>query len=166
MLQPFVKLEQAFIYKMVELKKFYLVSQSYTRHLDHSAEIKKQGILLSDYDDPGLAKIHLNAVSHDKYSALLDLRKPAHLAKLQEMMSGDMYELYWCVVYDSNQLKRRLDTSYKGRIRSWIEKNTSWRIAGSDGVQTQFEVRFGELFLIIKWKKLKASLKFEEVERL
>ena len=73
MMQPFIKLQQPFLDKLVALQKNYLVTQSYNRHHDHFSEHNKQGILLSDYDDAGLAAIHLNAVSHDKYAAILDL---------------------------------------------------------------------------------------------
>lgn len=166
MLQPFIKLQQAFIDKLMSLQKVYLVTQSYNRHHDHFSDQHKKGILLSDYDDAGLANIHLNAVSHDKYAALLDLRKPAHYQKIQDMMKGEDYELYWCIVKSAAELKLRLDAGYKGKIRTWVEKNTSWNIKGSDRVLTQFEVRFGELFLILKWRSQKASLNFEEIERL
>ncbi len=56
------------------MKKFYLVSQTYTRGFDHFTEEHKADILVTDYDDPGLAKIHFNAVPHDKYAAIIDLR--------------------------------------------------------------------------------------------
>lgn len=166
MLQPFIQLQQPFIDKMIALQKFYLVAQSYNRHHDHFSEHNTQGILLSDYDDVGLATIHLNAVSHDKYAAMLDLRKPAHFKKLQSMMNGQEYDVYWCIVKSAAELKMRLDAGYKGKIRSWVDKNTSWNIKASDKVLTQFEVRFGELFLILKWGTQKASLNFEEIERM
>ncbi len=166
MLQPFLKLEQLFIDKLVVLKKFYLVSQSYNRHQDHFNEHNKPGILLSDYDDAGLAKIHQNAVNHDAYAAILDLRKPAHYQKLQTMMKEEQYELYWCMVKSAAALKKQLDAGYKAKIRIWVERNTTWNIKASDQVLTQFEVRFGELFLILKWRTQKASLKFEEIESL
>lgn len=166
MLQPFIKLEQSFIDKLIELKKFYLVSQSYNRHHDHFKENYRPGILLSDYDDEGLAKIHLNAVSHDHFAAILDLRKPAHYNKLQAMMQGDTYELYWCTVKSAAELRKKMEANYKGKIRIWVEQNSTWNIKASDQVLTQFEVRFGELFLILKWRTQRASLKFEEVERL
>lgn len=166
MLQPFLKMQPAFIDKMVALQKVYLVTQSYNRHFDHFNEQHRPGILMSDYDDAGLAKIHLNAISHDPYAAILDLRKPAHYQKVLSMMNGDQYELYWCIVKSAAELKMRLDAGYKGKIRSWVEQNTSWNIKASDRVLTQFEVRFGELFLILKWRTQKASLNFEAIESL
>ena len=166
MLQPFLPLQQIFIDKLLQLKKHYVVTQAYYRNFDHFNEQKKQGILISDYDDPGLAKIHLNAVSHDKYAALLDLRRKAHYDKLVEMIEGETYDMYWCIVKSADELKKRLDAGYKGKIRTWIQKNTHWNIAASDKLNTQFEVRFGELFLILKWRTQRASLKFEEIERL
>lgn len=165
MLQPFIKLEQPFIDKMISLKKFFLVAQSYNRHHDHFSDNNRQGLLLSDYDDAGLATIHYNAVSYDRYAAILDLRKAAHYKKLQEMMQGEEYALFWCIVKSAEELNKRLDAGYKSKIRRWVEKNTSWNIKASDRVLTQFEVRFGELFLILKWRTQKASLNFEEIER-
>lgn len=166
MLQPFLKMEQVYLDRLVELKKRYIVTQSYNRHFDHFTEEHLPGLLLSDYEDAGLAKIHLNAVSHDKLSALLDLSKTSHYRKVQELMWGEKYEVYWCIVKSAAALKKRLDAGYKAKIRKWIEKNTTWNIKASDSVSTQFEVRFGELFLILKWRTQKASLKFDDIETL
>ena len=151
--------------RLISLKKIYLVSQTYHRGHDHFDEEQRINILLSDYENPGQANMHLNAIKNDRYAVILDLSKPAHLKKLQNMMDGNEYQLYWSVITSSEDLKKRLDTSYKMKLRKFIDEKTSWRIPGGEKISSHFEITFGELFLILKWRTQKVRLKFEEIER-
>jgi hypothetical protein len=109
--------------------------------------------------------MHLNAVKHDPYAAIIDLSKPAHLQKINSMMAGDTYQMYWAVISNTTELKNRLNSSYKLKLRRYIEKNTNWRIASGESLNCQFEISFGELFLIIRWKTHRVKLTFGEIER-
>lgn len=170
MLQPFFKLEpsfaESFLEKMLSLKKIYFVSQGYKRGFNHLAEIHKEDILLTDYADEGLAKIHLNAVKADKYAAIINLTKPVHFKKIREMITGEVYDVYRSAVPNLKELEKRLDNGYKIKLRRYIETQTNWRIPQGESVQSQFEVRFGELFLNLKWRTQRVRLKFEDIERM
>src|ERR1700761_8289999 len=108
MLQPFEIFTPLYIKRLRELKKRYLVSQYYKRGLDHFSN-GKAPLLLSDYDDLGLAKVHLNAVRNDKFAAILDLENEKHLAKLNEMLTeASSYRLYWAVVKSAKDLQLRV----------------------------------------------------------
>lgn len=165
MLQPFVKFEKLYLNKLISLKKNYLVSQSYNRGYNHLEEIHKTDILLTDYDDLGQANMHLNAITKDKYAAIIDLTKPKHLQRIQDMMDVSDYQLYWAVIKSADELKKKLDASFKLKLRKYIDSKTTWRIPPEETVNSQFEVTFGELFLILKWRSQKVRLKFEEIER-
>jgi hypothetical protein len=165
MLQPFVPLRKIFVDKLISLQKYYLVSQSYQRHFDHFEETYKPGILFTDYDAAGHANMHLNTVKHDPYAAILDLRNQNHYQKIITLIEEDKYRLFWAVVAKADDLKKRLDAGYKEKIRSWIQKNTIWKIGGSDQVTTACEVRWGELFLVLRWRTEQVSIKFEEIEK-
>ena len=148
------------------MNKKFLVSQSYSRGYDHFDDIHRVDILVTDYDDLNYAKVHYNAVKNDKYASIIYLDRPEHLNKLEEMISGDKYAVYWSVVKSSEDLKKRLDDHYSENVKRYIEKNTTWRIKSGSTIHPRFEVIFGELFLIIKYNSQTLRVKFEEIERI
>lgn len=166
MLQPFEKFDPSYIVRLVAMKKIYLVSQTYSRAFNHCADVFKIDILLTDYDDPGLAKIHLNAVKHDKYSAMIDLTNEKHKEKIKSMLKpASNYALYWCVVKDLKQMQERLNHRYKDNMRRYIAKATNWRIGADEKITASFEVTFGELFITLKRGSQTLRVKFEEIEK-
>ena len=165
MLQPFVMFREVCLDRLILLKKIYLVSQTYERGNDHFEEVQKRSILLSDYDNLGQANMHLNAIKNDRYAAIIDLSKSAHLEKLSTMMNGEQYKIYWAVIKSKEDIQKRLDTAYKTRLRKYIDAKTTWNISSGEKLTSQFEVTFGEIFLILKWRSQKVRLKFEEIER-
>src|SRR3954469_21598779 len=108
MVQPFERFKSIYIDRLIQMKKFYLVSQTYTRGFGHYDEHNKTNILVTDYDDPGLAKIHFNAVLHDKFAAVIDLRNEKHKGKIMEMLEpNSTYTLYWSIVKDAKEMEQR-----------------------------------------------------------
>jgi len=166
MLQPFEIFKPSLIHRLIELSKGYLVSQTYTRGEDHFADEKKTCILLSDYNDLGLAKVHLNAVKNDKYSAILNLEKPEHNKKLTEMTSPDSkYRLFWATVTSRKELEEKINAGYKVQMRKYIEQHTNWRIDRNTTFKPTIQVTFGELFIILKFGSQTLRIKFEEIEK-
>lgn len=166
MLQPFESFKYIYLQKLKQLKRHYLVSQTYKRAVDHFSDELKTDILLSDYSDPGQAKIHLNAVKADKYAALLDLEKPDHMSKLQEMMQeGSKYRLFWAVVRSASDLEKAVNAKYKDHMRRYITVNTNWRIRGDDTIHPSLQISFGELFIVLKYGSQRLRVKFEEIEK-
>ena len=166
MLQPFEKFLYSYTERLITLKKVYLVSQSYPRGYDHLADVQKVNLLLTDYDDLGLAKIHLNAVKHDKYAALIDLTNEKHREKIKSMLEpSSNYELFWSVVRDIKQMQERLNNRYKDNMRRYIDKATSWRIGADEIIKPRFEVTFGEVFITLKRGNQSLRVKFEEIEK-
>jgi hypothetical protein len=167
MLQPFEAFRLIFIDKLIELKKPYLVSQTYTRAGDHFSDVAKTDLILTDYDNLGAAKIHLNAVKKDKYAALLDLTNPKHREKLIEMLSpGSTYNIYWSVVKSVKELQQQINARYKDNMRRYIERHTNWRIGRDHTIYPSVEVTFGELFIVLKYSGQVLRIKFEEIERI
>lgn len=165
MFQPFEVFKQDYIRRLIGLKKFYLVTQTYTRGPVDTVN-EKIVLLITDYDNPGLAKIHWNAVKHDKYAAVINLNNANHLAKITEMAGlGSAYILYWSMVKDVNELHQRLTTRYTENIRRFLATNTLWRIGADEKITTRFEVTFGELFIIIKRRSNNIRIKFEDIEK-
>lgn len=166
MFQPFEVFKPLYIKKLITLKKVYVVTQSYTAGTHALKDENKTGILLTDYDDIGLANIHKAAVRTDKYASVINLNNQKHAAKLQEMLADDSpYQLYWSVVKDLESVKKRVDVKYKDHIRRYIQKNTTWRIGGDETIRPQLSVVFGELFIFLKRGAQELRVRFEEIEK-
>jgi hypothetical protein len=165
MLQPFERFRLSYIPRLIELNKPILVSQTYSRAMQAFGDGEKKGILLSDYDDMGLAKIHYKAVIRDEYAAIIDLSKPAHRAKLEEMLEPESgYQLFWSVVKSKHQLEQKINAVYKDKMRDYITNHTTWRIDRDTTIRPSVQMIFGELFIVIKYGKQVIRIKFEELE--
>ena len=165
MLQPFEPFKEIYLNKLPELKKRYLVSQTYIRAFDHFADEHKTNLLLTDYGDLPTAKTHLNAVRKDKYGAIIDLEYPGHRQKLIEMMAPDSpYNLFWAVVRSVKELETQIDAKYKEHMRRYIETRTNWQIGRDTTLRPSVQVIFGELFIILKYNREVRKVKFEEIE--
>ena len=86
MFQPFELFKPEYVQKLINLNKIYLVSQTYTRAFDHFEETKTC-LLFTDYDQKGLAEIHLSAVRADKYASIIDLTKPFNGNAEQQLLN-------------------------------------------------------------------------------
>ena len=167
MLQPFELFKAMYIPKLVALGKTYLVSQRYTRAFDPFSDEQKIDLLLSDYDDMGLAKVHLNAVKNDKLAAILLLDKPAHKNKLIEMLGADSkYRVFWAIVKSGKELQERINLKYKDNMRKYITMHTNWRIDRNTSIKPSIQVTFGEIFIILKHGSQTLRIKFEEIENI
>lgn len=166
MLLPFEIMRMEYIDELIWLKKIYLVTQSSNMGEDPYGHTDKIGLIVSDYDNRGLAKNHWAADKQDKYSSIINLSSEIHLAKITEMLQGDSaYAIYWAIVKDAEQFKRKVDTQFSNHIRRYITKNLNWSIGGSATLKPQLQVIFGELFVILKYGSHELSIKFADVEK-
>jgi hypothetical protein len=165
MLQPFEHFKADYIPKLVELGKYYLVSQTYTRYPDHSGPTPKESLLLTDYTDKNMAKTHLEALHRDKYAAILNLQHPPHMAKLVELSgAGSRFHIFWAVVKNIRELEEKINAVYKPNIKSFIEQNTNWRISRETTLHPSVELVFGELFIVLEYANQVIRVKFEDIE--
>ena len=165
MLQPFEILTPQFVARLIPLKKVYLVAQSYKRGLDHFADKPKLGVLVTDYDDVGLARIHLSAIKGDQFACVINLTNATHFAKIKEMLDErSPYIIYWAIVKDLDALKKMMGLKYTDNMRRYIAAKTTWRIGADESIRPQLQVIFGELFVILKRSSQEIRVKFEEIE--
>jgi len=166
MLQPFERFKMSYIDNLLNLNKQFLVTQTYSRARGSSNESTGIALLLSDYDDLGLAKIHFKAVINDSYAAIIDLSKPTHKKKLIGMLQPDSkYVLYWAVVKSKIQLEQLVNKKYKDKMRDYITSNTNWRIDRDATMRPSVQLIFGELFIVLKHAKQVIRVKFDELEK-
>jgi|SRR5450432_1886565 hypothetical protein len=167
MLQPFEDFRPNYIPRLLELGRRYLVSQTYyrIRELETDSTSSRVNLLLSDYVELGEARLHMNAVKKDSYAAIIDLKNPAHLKKIQEMlMAGSRYRIFFAVVRSAKELENLVNKKYKDKLKQYVDKQTNWRISHDAVVKPTIQLSFGELFIIMKHGNQRIRIKFEEIE--
>ena len=168
MLQPFENFKPAYLTRLMELGRRWLVSQTYHRAQSSPADTPDSTIslLLSDYVELGEARLHLNAVKKDRYAAIIDLQHPGHQEKIREMLAaGSGYRLFFAVVRSAKELENLVNKKYKDNLKRWVEKQTDWRISNNAVVKPTIQLSFGELFIILRHANQYIRIKFEEIEQ-
>ena len=164
MFNPFVKFEEKFIATFRKVKKRYLVSQTFTR-VDKEMNKYKTCLMLTQYEDKGLAKIHFNALSADKFASIIDLEIDTHREKLLEMISPQSdYTIYSSLTIDPKEVKNLSDKIYKEKVQKFIEKKTNWRIGREQIIKPKLEITFGELYVALKYGTQTIRVRLEELE--
>ena len=164
MLQPFYIFRPEFVERLIKLNKIYLVSQTYKRGISLQTQ-DKICLILTDYDDIGLAKTHLNAIKHDKYAAIIQLNKPEHKQKLLEMLGpGSKYKVFSCLIKSAEELSLRITKQYKGHMRRYIENRTNWHVGRDTALRPKLCFIFGEIYVVLKWSNRTLKVKFEDIE--
>jgi hypothetical protein len=167
MLQPFQEFKPAYISRLLQLGRWYLVSQTYCRVKDMDADPfgSRISLLFSDYAELGEAKLHVNAVKKDRYAAIIDLRRPAHLKRIREMLqTGSGYHIFFAVVRSAKELENQINKNYKDKLKQYVERQTNWRISHDSIVKPSIQLSFGELYIILKHGSQQIRIKFEEIE--
>jgi hypothetical protein len=168
LLQPFEEFKPAYLNRVKLMGCRYLVSQTYHRLQENNGlpQTSKINLLFSDYIELGQARLHLNALKHDRYAAIIDLNNSAHLQKIHEMLSaGSPYRIFFAVIRSTKMLENLIDKQYKAKVKRYVEKQTDWRIAHDAVVKPRVELSFGELFIILKHGNQRIRIKFEDIER-
>ncbi len=165
MIQPFILFEKKYLAGLMNLRKYFLIVQTYHRADKIGDYQGKRNILVTDYSDPGLAITHLKAVKNDPHALQLSLLEQADQLRLVSMLADDSFRLFWTVIRDPAPIKKAFDLEYKGKARKYIERNTNWQIGKVEDVKAQgFEVHFGELKVRLSYMGESRLIKFEEIE--
>ncbi len=168
MLQPFEEFKPAYIDRLLQLGRRYLVSQTYhrVREADTDPTMSKVNLLFSDYVEAGEARLHFNAIKKDRYAAIIDLKKSSHMNKIREMLTaGSGYRIFFAVVRSAKELENLVNKKYKEKLKQYVEKQTNWAITRDSMVKPTIQLSFGEIFIILKHGNQHIRIKFEEIER-
>ena len=163
--QPFVEFEERYVVGLAKIKSYFLVFQTYKRGLNLFAQ-SVVPLMLTAYDDRGLAEIHFKNVRNDVNGKLLYMREEAECKEILRMVQDkEHYKVFWSKVDSGERLAELVRQHYPKQIMKFIEKRTNWRIGKSDELHVNYHVIFGELQLSFKWKTQRLEgIKFEEVE--
>jgi hypothetical protein len=104
-------------------------------------------------------------VKKDPYAAIIDLENPVHLQKIQEMLTGSGYRIFFAVVHSAKELENLVNRKYKDKLKRYVDQQTDWRISRHAIVRPTIQLSFGELFIILKHGNQRVRIKFEEIEK-
>ena len=166
MIQLFEPFAEKYIERLKQINKNYLVSQTYSGEKDPVFKSKEVVLMLTDYEDAGLATVHKAAVKYNKYAAIIDLRNEQHVKKLKEMLNiNSPYLLYWAMIKDREILKKRISLRYRDHMHRYINKNTRWHISRDEKIIPKSQLIFGELYIILKRRNEELRIKFADLEK-
>ena len=147
------------------MNRRYIVTQQNVHATHAFGDDASVPLLLSDYDDLGLARIHFNALT-DRYRAIMDLEKEAHRDKLEEMMQPESkYRLYAAFTDEIKRLEKRLNDRYSKSIRNYVAQHTNWRVGADRTLTPKLQLVFGDLFVILKYSGQEIRFKLADLEK-
>jgi hypothetical protein len=107
---------------------------------------------------------HFGAISYDPRRFLYCWDDPVHRQKLKYAASGlQEYRIYSTVL--KPDWDRPINSKVKDQLRLYI-KQLGWNPRRDEGVLTNYELQFGELYIRIKYGGREAKVKFEEIEKI
>jgi len=166
MLHIFEPFKSIYLPELIKRNRYYLVSQSYHRHLGNiPAAETKTGLLMSCYEDVNMAKTHVKALTDDPFAALIDLQKPAHRAKMQDLLTGNSkYLVFIAAIKSTTGVEDRVNRLYRAHMKRYIEARTNWRINADTVLRPHLHLVFGELFITLIYGDKTLRVKLEEIE--
>ena len=167
MLHIFEPFKSIYLPGLTKQNRFYLVCQSYHRHLGNTATAEtKPGLLISCYENADMAKTHAQALTNDPFAAVIDLHKPVHRGKMQDLLTSDSkYQVFIAVITNNTAVEDRVNRLYRAHMKRYVEARTNWRISAGTTLQPHLHLVFGELFITLKYGNKTLRVKFEEIEK-
>ncbi len=164
MFNPFYPFTSPLLQAFIEKGKIFFVRQQFIRGRNKTDEGVKGSFLITAYDNFTTAQDHYGAIAHDPYRFLYDWNREEDRNKLK-IAASEMKEYRVFAAVFKLGWEREINDALREKIRLYISA-LGWSPAGKDVVDTSYEVRFGELYLCLKYKKREARVKFEEIELL
>ncbi len=166
MFNPFVRFIPELVEAFLRHGEHLLVSQTFRAGMDMTTE-EMRVLMLSQYNDLGFAQIHLQALHDDPLAAIIDLNREKHRNKVMELLQpGSGYLVYSCLIRDRHSVENFADRYYANKLRTYIDRNTSWKISNGVHVRPKLQLIFGELFILLKYQNQQLRIRFEEIEKL
>ena len=139
----------------------YFVRQTY--HRGNAATTHKAAFLISEYTELSRAKIHLAALETDSQAYLYDAEDEEHLRRLNIAASQPAgYAIYAPLLA---MRKWKPTDALKAKIKSYIETRLKWKPKGSDGLDAELFLQYGELFITLKFGRDHAKVRLIEIEK-
>lgn len=166
MINPFTLMNDKFIAAFRQRGKRYLVLQNFTLENNLFKQPGKSYVLVSHYDDPGLALLHYKEVMREDMAMLIDLEIEQQRQQFESMLLPESGYIVYSVLNSNPAATKLALDKLKYKIQDYIATHTQWRISRHHEMIPALETTFGELFVVLKYsgQTIKVPLKeFESV---
>lgn len=164
MFNPFYPFTRQLLQAFVDKGKRYFVRQSFERGRSLADTGIKECFLITHYEALTTALDHYGAIAHDGRRFLYDWNREDHQQRLVTAASApEGYRVFAAVLrpdYD-----KAVDRLFQKKLRLYIDR-LGWQPKRDEGVTSNYELQFGELYIRLKYRGREAKIKFEEIENI
>ena len=160
MFQPFQPFSPALLQALVARGKHYFVRQQFLRV---PPGLHKGAFLISHYSQQVTAEDHFSAIVHDRYRFFYCWNEPAHRERLLRAAGTPDPYLVFSSLFRADW-ESCIPEHFRDNLRRYLQQ-LGWQPRRDEGVQTNYEIQFGELFIRIRLEEKEIQVKLEDVER-
>jgi len=164
---PFEKLTHSLISSFRKKGKRWLVSQTLKLNISDPVLLSKTLILITHYEDKGLATVHHKAVLEDKYASVIDLERETHRKQIDSILSQDSkYILFSALIRNREWVEKQATEMYKEKYWRFIQQHSQSGISPTKSLRPSLQLIFGELFVVLKYGSETLRTKLSEIEKM
>ena len=164
---PFEKLTHSLISSFKKKGKRWLVSQTLKLNISDPVLLSKTLILITHYEDKGLATVHHKAVLEDKYASVIDLERETHRKQIDSILSQDSkYILFSALIRNRERVEKQATEMYKEKYWRFIQQHSQSGVSPTKSLRPSLQLIFGELFVVLKYGSETLRTKLSEIEKM
>jgi len=164
---PFEKLTHSLISSFRKKGKRWLVSQTLKLNISDPVLLSKTLILITHYEDKGLATVHHKAVVEDKYASVIDLEREIHRKQIDSILSQDSkYILFSALIRNREWVEKQATEMYKEKYWRFIQQHSQSGVSPTKSLRPSLQLIFGELFVVLKYGSETLRTKLSEIEKM
>jgi hypothetical protein len=164
---PFEPLTPAIVNGFRKKGKRWLVSQTLTVNYNDENVAVKTSLLMTHYDDKSMAFVHLQALTGDKYAAVIDLERETHRKQLNDIMTfGSRYVVFSALIRNRERVEKQATELYKEKYWKFVQQHSRAGISPTKSLRPSLQLIFGELFVVLKYGAETLRTKLSEIEKM
>lgn len=164
---PFEPLTPVLLASLRKKGKRWLVSQTMDLSSNNPLSDSKIFLLMTHYEDQGMATVHLKAVLEDKFASLIDLEKEVHRRQLEKILSKDSrYIVYSSLITNKERAEKMASELYKEKYWKFIQQHSRAGITSNKHLRPSIQLIFGEIFVVLKYGSETMRTRLSEIEKL
>ena len=164
---PFEKLTHSLISSFRKKGKRWLVSQTLQLNISDPELLSKTLLLMTHYEDKGLALVHHKAVVEDKYASVIDLERDIHRRQLDNILSHDSrYLVFSALIRNREIVEKKATEMYKEKYWRFIQQHSQSGISPTKSLRPSLQLIFGELFVVLKYGAETLRTKLADIEKM
>ena len=164
---PFEKLSYQLIGAFRKKGKRWLVSQTLNLTITDPELLAKKLLLMTHYDDKGMAFVHLKAVAGDRYASVIDLERHIHRRQLEDVLATDsQYIAFSALIRNRERVEAMAKEMYKDKYWRFLQLHSKSGISSTKNLRPSLQLIFGELFVVLKYGAETLRTRLSEIEKL